>query len=1218
MGTMRPAHFVAFSLFARLAVPLDAQRPASFDGNYAQHFDALPTRSVSASALPAAGFPHFLAAAPFADGVGLEGWFVFNDAGNALAYRAYDLTGTSSGFANFGRAAAGGGDRALGGISNGSTAKPGVGVILRNDTGNTIDTILLSYAGEQWRGTDQSARLAFRYLVSSTPDFSGLTFSSPGGAFDFVAASATGSIPGDTRGRTRGLGGTLTNLNWPAGHFLVMQWIVSQADAGLAVDDLRIALPPTPATSKPMPPPNWIYSTGPYAYSLDHKRWFRLAGANDAGAFEEIPADALFFTPPSDTLSPAYDWEEADPATSLAWPARAGAVSYNVYFGTSSSLTAADFRGTQISRRHFLPPLAPHTRYFWRVDAVDAHGVVTAGPLWHFRTGAPRGDITLVNLMPAEPSEFVLRDWKRVARDFDRLSNDFDTVGPYLPVPFYLSARRNFAHAFINMPSFIGHDALTGALGTMSNVIGATLSGVDKSNDPLTGLNHVTMQASYHSVDKGFGVLYHSPTAGPAQSMWYQLVTAASHWQLVDLYPELATRARLRGNDHQDYTMDGIMRTNADRWRDAAFAMRGDYAHFAFNFSTMEPDDNGTKIPHTAGTIAWLLYTAYQRYGDESYLAAADDALSYLHRLEINPAHDLLLPYAGIAAARMNAELGRNYDVGKFINWHFDNNGDVNESTGVAAGEVWGGHAVDGLAGKPAFPIEKVYPANTFHSAGILAPVARYDTRYARALGKWLLHVAVNSRYFYPPFVATHKQETASVAWANANDPAGCIAYEFLGKDSYFINKSLADHSTPRGNVLAGDYTTTFLRDQNYLRLQGTATSSNRLQHIWRFELPSGWVHKLRLRGYIAGTGAENGFRFSYSKNPAGPWTPIFTFTDTSDVERTANFAEATRPAVSPISGTVYIRVEDLGPLPAAGPDELRLDFLQVQTFDANTSPYLGGGYTAHGGTTDLCFYQSAQVGYLAGLVEPTNVPGVLQIDLLATDFHRNRAWPTYLYHNPKSSPVIVTIDVGPEPVAIYDAVSHEFINHYASGSTPVTLPADAARVLVLTPANGVRYYWQGRLYVSGVVVDYSHPDARTLPDAPSHPSFNQQMSEALQAAPDGGGMSQLMKYALALPADVSITVAQSQVLTFERQPASSLALRLHLPQQRGNVRYTLLGSHDLRSWYSIAEAEGNAPFMSLVSPPQVERDGEFITFGPLDETAEKSFFRLKVELRDR
>ena len=39
---------------------------------------------------------------------------------------------------------------------------------------------------------------------------------------------------------------------------------------------------------------------------------------------------------------------------------------------------------------------------------------------------------------------------------------------------------------------------------------------------------------------------------------------------------------------------------------------------------------------------------------------------------------------------------------------------------------------------------------NTCVQAGTLVPLARYDTRYARAIGKWLLNLANAARLFYP------------------------------------------------------------------------------------------------------------------------------------------------------------------------------------------------------------------------------------------------------------------------------------------------------------------------------------------------------------------------------------------------------------------------------------------------------------------------------------
>lgn len=1200
----------------------------SFGGHYSQNFDGLHSSSISATGLPVMGYPFFLGTSPFSNGRGLEGWYVRNAGTAALAYRVYGLAGDGSGFINFGRGPSGGGDRALGGLSNGGNARPGFGVVLKNVTGKVISEANMTYAGEQWRGTGQPAPLKFGYKVQQAPDTAAAALTEPGGSFDFTPSGPAGGIYGDTRGRTAGRGGTLQNLDWKPGEYLLLRWSNGQADAGLAIDDFTITTPAGAPAGEEQPAEDWIYTKFPYAYSLAQKRWFRIGGEAPPpglaeGEFRPVPQDALDLSAvPPESVSPPYAAREVDPQTLLAWPSKPGAVSYNVYLSTGSTLDGGTFLGNRVQRWISPGTLAPGTRYYWRVDAVNAQGNVTPGNLWHFWTGKMPGTITLVDAMPNEPPNYLLRDWKEVARGFDRMVSDFDAEGEHLPIPFYTGPKRNFPHAFVNMPSFVGHDALTGALGTMSNVVGATLSGVDKSHDPLTGLDYVTMQSTYHSVDKGLGVLYHSPTAGPVQSGWYQLLAAVSHWQLVDLYPDLADDAPLLGNDGNLYTMEGIMRSNADKWREASQAMAGNYAHFAFNFETMQPDDDGTLLPHLAGPIAWLEYTAYRKYGTAGYLAAADDALGYLHGLDINPAHDLLLPYAGIAAARMNAEIGRNYDVGKFINWHFDNNGDVNDSTGVAGGEVWGGHSVAGLAGKPAYPIEKVYPANTFHSAGVLAPVARYDQRYARDMGKWLLNVAGNARFFYPNFLPPEKQETASVAWSRQYDPNGYIAYEFLGKDSYFINKPLADHSTPNGSVLAGNYASLMLEDQQYMVFKGASVASGpRLRHIWRFNLPSGWVHKIRLQGFISGTGAADGFRFAYSTSPNGPWTTIFTFHDTSPTERTMNFAEVVRPNISPVSGTVYIRVEDAGQLPAAGPDELHLDFLQVQTFDANTSPYLGGGHTAHGGTTDLCFYQSAQVGYFAGLVEPTNVQGVLQIDLLATDFLRDAAWPTYLYYNPRPNAVSVQVDVGPESADLYDTVTHQFLAQGVSGVRSISLPANSARVLVLAKAGGLRYFRGGKLYVDGRVVDHYSPAARAAADAPADTGvLDSALREALAQSPHGDTVPNLVKYALGLDPMAAATSEEREIVKVAWDSSGREEIRLRIPRQRDNVRYILHVSHDLESWSVLAEAEGRAPFHpapGLGHPLSISRQGEKIILGGFDDDgAPSKFYRLEVRLR--
>jgi hypothetical protein len=65
---------------------------------------------------------------------------------------------------------------------------------------------------------------------------------------------------------------------------------------------------------------------------------------------------------------------------------------------------------------------------------------------------------------------------------------------------------------------------------------------------------------------------------------------------------------------------------------------------------------------------------------------------------------------------------------------------------------------------------------NTFAQAGALLPVARYETRYARALGKWLLNLTNAARLFYPSAMPPGHESGAP--WDG--DPGHTIAYEGL------------------------------------------------------------------------------------------------------------------------------------------------------------------------------------------------------------------------------------------------------------------------------------------------------------------------------------------------------------------------------------------------------------------------------------------------------
>jgi hypothetical protein len=385
-------------------------------------------------------------------------------------------------------------------------------------------------------------------------------------------------------------------------------------------------------------------------------------------------------------------------------------------------------------------------------------------------------------------------------------------------------------------------------------------------------------------------------------------------YQLYDLYPNTGDFA------HQFTTV-------ADQWLRAAKAMGGSTTPWkmpnmnyrAWSFSTMRPLASGVREPEAAGAIGWLLYNAFVETGEEKYRVGAEWALEFLNSRTSNPSYELQLPYGVYAAARMNAELGSRYDVEKMLNWCF-NVGPL-RNWGTLIG-TWGGYDVHGLIGEDSFN-DYAFMMNGFQQAGALVPMTRYDDRFARAIGKWMLNLANASRLFYPNYLPANLQDSED--WAFANDPASYIGHEALRQE------------------------------------------------------------KFGLSPYATGDAVDGGW-----------------------------------------------------------------------------------------GYTNLVLYGSSHVGILGGIVDTTEVRGILQLDLLKTDYFGAAAYPTYLYYNPYLEKQIVSIDLGVGSYDLYDTVSERFIVTGATGITPVTLPADEATILVLAPPAGAITYDPGRMLIDGVVVDYA------------------------------------------------------------------------------------------------------------------------------------------------
>lgn len=122
---------------------------------------------------------------------------------------------------------------------------------------------------------------------------------------------------------------------------------------------------------------------------------------------------------------------------------------------------------------------------------------------------------------------------------------------------------------------------------------------------------------------------------------------------------------------------------------------------------------------------------------------------------------------------------------------------------------------------------------------------------------------------------------------------------------------------------------------------------------------------------------------------------------------------------------------------------------------------------------TQFSVYGSAHVGIFGSIIRSTNVPGILQLNLLATDSFRRGAYPTYLYSNPYQETKTIKINVGKKAVDMYDTVSGKFVGRGKTGVVGLKLPKDTAAVIVYVPAGSKLTKTGSKLLVNGIVIDF-------------------------------------------------------------------------------------------------------------------------------------------------
>ncbi|MGF7144137.1 hypothetical protein HNQ56_002568 [Anaerotaenia torta] len=383
---------------------------------------------------------------------------------------------------------------------------------------------------------------------------------------------------------------------------------------------------------------------------------------------------------------------------------------------------------------------------------------------------------------PMDLKSYRFVDYKGMALDFDRLVFDYDAVGEYLPLIWEDKTYESFG-----LPAYVGDDrrfkdGAQEAVTCIAAVLSASLNGIDKSNSQ--GHNYVRMLNAFYNEEEK--VILNNPSgSSAATSMWYLLYPAILYVQTSSLYPNEKQMAENAAN-------------TVNSWYEAYEIMYGDgsdpdFDYTGFDFMKKEPYHNNIwSEPDCAVGIAWLMDYAYDLTGEDKYFTAMKNCLDYIEEYFGGPLYEVLQYFGPFLSAKTNALHGTNYDMNQAFGRVFDGSSIPRGGWGSIRG-TWGDYDISGLFGSVTDRGGYAFAMNSFAATSAVIPAAKYDTRYARAIGDWILRVTQNARYF---FADETKQENQSTGYLDNKStipelikstiPYEGIIHSYNGKTPWF------------------------------------------------------------------------------------------------------------------------------------------------------------------------------------------------------------------------------------------------------------------------------------------------------------------------------------------------------------------------------------------------------------------------------------------------
>jgi hypothetical protein len=395
--------------------------------------------------------------------------------------------------------------------------------------------------------------------------------------------------------------------------------------------------------------------------------------------------------------------------------------------------------------------------------------------------------------MPNLPEPYKMLDWHEKAMAFDKVVYDFTLEGDFQPFIWMDDSKHNIPQQTYGLFTVIG-DVRQGpgrnaeyheALCSLGSLMGAGLVGIDKTKQ--NGFNFVKMAQNYFNSDNGWNIVMNNTNprvamlgGGYGRDWWYDVFPNMLYYSVCSLFPGVENSK-------------SIQHMVAEKFYKADSTLNGNYDFSYFDYSQMKGMRNNIPYQQDASAgHAYVLLCAYKEFNDPRYLKGCESALQALLSQKESRYYEVFMPFGAYVAAKLNAEQGTKYDVSKIINWTFEGCTSTTGRTGWGViADRWGPYDVSGIQGSIIDGGGYGFLMNTFDLAWPLVPMVKYDTRYARAIGKWMLNAANSARLYYPYEIDDKHQ------WLPEKKEYthGVIAYEGLRKTDFYNSERLKEIS---------------------------------------------------------------------------------------------------------------------------------------------------------------------------------------------------------------------------------------------------------------------------------------------------------------------------------------------------------------------------------------------------------------------------------------